>query len=247
MASGGKVYIADKETLDGIKNNVGNTADNGGGTGSGTIFAKLNAIIGSIAPFVTLWSQQRAERIDYIADKATRIDGVTNSIHEKVVNTANVADVARSNTEAEHTPLATGKLSQKLSYIIQQCANLGQKKLVSKQISFQVSATGTHTILEVTGGGQFEYAHTSLVYSTNVLVIECDGVAHRFSGKSGTCLIGRFLNYPTAGLSCVTSDAFNNISYLLHQPLYFKDRLRIYVEKSNPSDGSFHGLYSVYE
>lgn len=245
--AGEKVYLADKETLDGIKNNVGNTADKGGGTGAGTIFAKLNAIISSIAPFVTAWTAERAAKIDNIDAKVNTIDSAASSIYDRATNALNAADAARSNTEAEHTPLATGKLSQKLSYIIQQCANLGQKKLVSKQISFQVSATGTHTILEVTGGGQFEYAHTSLVYSTNVLVIECDGVAHRFSGKSGTCLIGRFLNYPTAGLSCVTSDTFNNISYLLHQPFYFKDRLRIYVEKSNPSDSSFHGLYSVYE
>lgn len=245
MASGDKVYLADKETLDGIKNNVGNTADKGGGTGAGTIFAKLNAIISSIATFVTAWTTERAEKIDSISANAANTYNTVNYINSNAVSAVSTAEAARSNTEAEHTPLATGKLSQKLSYIIQQLGN--QKKLVSKQISFQVSSTGTHTILEVTGGGQFEYAHTSLVYSTNVLVIECDGVAHRFTNKSGTCLIGRFLNYPTAGLSCVTSDTFNNISYLLHQPLYFKDRLRIYVEKSNPSDGNFHGLYSVYE
>ena len=245
--AGEKVYLADKETLDGIKNNVGNTADKGGGTGGGTIFAKLNAIISSVAQFVTAWTTERAAKIDNIDTKVNTIDSAAISIYDRATNALNAADAARSNTEAEHTPLATGKLSQKLSYIIQQCANLSQKKLVSKPISFQVSATGIHTILEVTGGGQFEYAHTSLVYSTNVLVIECDGVAHRFSGKSGTCIVGRFMNYPTERLSCVTSDTFNNINYLLHQPFYFKDRLRIYVEKSNPSDGNFHGLYSVYE
>ena len=247
MASGNKLYLADKETLDGIKNNVGNTADNGGSASGGTIFAKLNAIIGSIASIISTWTAERAANIDRISDKVNVINTAVQTSSVNVFDAKTAATDARSNTATNNTPSNVGSLSQKLSYIIQQLTGLGQKKLVSKQISFQVSATGTHTILEVTGSGQFEYAHTSLVYSTNVLVIECDGVAHRFSGKSGTCLIGRFLNYPTAGLSCVTSDTFNNISYLLHQPFYFKDRLRIYVEKSNPSDGSFHGLYSVYE
>ena len=247
MASGDKVYLADKETLDGIKNNVGNTADKGGGTGGGTIFAKLNAIISSVAQLVTAWTTERAAKIDNIDAKVNTIDSAASSIYDRATNALNAADAARSNTEAEHTPLATGKLSQKLSYIIQQCANLGQKKLVSRQIRFQISNPGTHTILEVTGGGQFEWAHTTLAYNTDVLVIECDGVAHRFSGKSGTCIVGRFANFPTEQMSCVTSDTFNNSNYVLPLPFHFKDRLRIYVEKRSSSDGNFNGLYSVYD
>lgn len=80
MATGDKIYIADKETLDmiradtvNIKGKVGATTDTGGNTSSGTLFAKLNAIISSIASHVAIWTSARASKIDTIATDAATV------------------------------------------------------------------------------------------------------------------------------------------------------------------------------
>lgn len=246
MASGDRIYLADKETLDSVNSKIGGIMDTGSAT-SGSIFGKINALFSGIASLADNWTAVRAAKIDDINAKTGMISSMVQDVSTAASSANTAAASASSNTATNNTPSSVGFLSQKLSYIIQQLGGLGQKKLVSKQISFQISATGAHTILDVTGGGQFEYARTTLPYGNNTLWIECDGAIYEFTGKSGTCIVGRFMNYPTEQLSCVTSDTFNNINYLLHQPLHFKDRLRIYVQKKSPADESFHALYSVYE
>ena len=63
MAIGDKIYIADKPTLDEVKSNIGATADTGGTTAAGGIFAKLNAIL---QQFLSNWTAVRAAKLDGI-------------------------------------------------------------------------------------------------------------------------------------------------------------------------------------
>lgn len=64
MATGDKIYLADKETLDAMNTKVGATNDTGGSATAGSIFAKLNAIISSIASHVANWTAARAANLD---------------------------------------------------------------------------------------------------------------------------------------------------------------------------------------
>lgn len=235
MAIGDKFFMADKETQDNINRNVGDihsrvgTATDGNDGSGGTLMGKINTILFRLT---AAW--------------ASKLDVDVSSRQSEAYASARYENL-NANTMANHTPSATGNLSQKLAHIIQLLGGIGQKKLVSKQVAFDVSYPGTYYILDVSGGGQFEYAQTSLPYNADVLVIECDGLQHRFSGKTGTCIIGRFMSYPADNLTCVTSDAFNNVNYLVWQPFHFKDRLRIWVEKGSVSSGTLRAHYSLYE
>lgn len=75
-----KINIADKETLDAVKEKVdliytnteglsgkiGETNDSGGSEAAGSVFAKLNKIIGDIAAHVKQWTAERAAKLDQL-------------------------------------------------------------------------------------------------------------------------------------------------------------------------------------
>ena len=75
-----KINIADKETLDAVKEKVdlihtnteglsgkiGQTNDSGGSEAAGSVFAKLNKIIGDIAAHVKQWTAERAAKLDQL-------------------------------------------------------------------------------------------------------------------------------------------------------------------------------------
>lgn len=53
MASGDKFYLADKATLDEVKGKIGNTADTGGSSTTGSVFAKLNYLISQVSTYLS--------------------------------------------------------------------------------------------------------------------------------------------------------------------------------------------------
>lgn len=75
-----KINIADKETLDAVKEKVdlihtnteglsgkiGQTNDSGGSEAAGSVFAKLNKIIGDITAHVKQWTAERAAKLDQL-------------------------------------------------------------------------------------------------------------------------------------------------------------------------------------
>ena len=75
-----KINIADKETLDAVKGKVdlihtnteglsgkiGQTNDSGSSEAAGSVFAKLNKIIGDIAAHVKQWTAERAAKLDQL-------------------------------------------------------------------------------------------------------------------------------------------------------------------------------------
>lgn len=71
MATGDKVYIADKQTLDDIKAKVGSTNDTGGSATSGSIFAKINSLISTFASHVAGWTAARAAKMDNLDVKVS--------------------------------------------------------------------------------------------------------------------------------------------------------------------------------
>ena len=245
MATGDRTFIADKATLDAVKattdtvntntadtrSKVGTTTDTGGSATAGTLMSKINAVLAWL--FGTLW------------DSVAQLHTVADNTYAQAVNTLNVANSASVNTATNNTPSTMGTLSQKLSYIIQQLGTMGQKKLNSKQISFTTSATGTHTILEITGGGQFEFAQTSMGTSSAVLTFEIDGESIVFNTGTGTAGIGRVTLYPQNRLQRLAN--ITDREYAALHPLHFASRLKITVAKSGGSEDFFHCQYSVYQ
>lgn len=99
-----------------VNQKVGSTADSGGSSTAGSIFAKLNKVISDIATHMGRWTSTRAGYIDTIN-----------------TNTTN----AKNYTVTNNTANKTGVLSQKLSYLINLLENgtYGLSALKSNGIS----------------------------------------------------------------------------------------------------------------
>lgn len=115
MATGDKIYIADKQTLDDVNAKVGSTNNTGGTASAGTIFGKLNAIISSIASFVANWTAARAAKVDNL--------DATVSSRQSEANASARYNTLNTNTGVNNTASATGTLSQKLSHAINTVAS----------------------------------------------------------------------------------------------------------------------------
>lgn len=99
----GRTYLADKETLDNVNTNIGNTGDTNGTTVTGSIFGKLNVLL-------SLWTSARAAKVDSTSADAS--------------SAKTSASQAASNTATSNTANANGTLSQKLTYIINEAAKI---------------------------------------------------------------------------------------------------------------------------
>ena len=287
MATGDKIFIADKQTLDDVNSKLGSTGNTGGSASAGTIMGKLNAIISSITTFVGTWTAARAAKVDNLdakvstrqseTDAATRYDqlntntGVNNTasatgtLSQKLSHTINTVNSRQSesdaasrynqlnaNTAVNNTASATGTLSQKLSHIIGLFPTLTPKKLVSKAVNINIETAGTHTLVNVTGGGMFEFARTDMGDSANPLTFEIDGNKivlnnlyqgyTRYSAYVGQSAKspGTFLYQSGAGAAVADEGPFM-------RPIYFKNSLKITVTTLDTTKHSFGANYALYE
>ena len=95
--------------ITGIDSKIGTTTDTGGTSSAGGIFAKLNNVISYLTGYIT-------QKIDTIDSNVTQIKPST-------YNAEMNAHQAATNTAINNTPSATGILSQKMSYAINQLSN----------------------------------------------------------------------------------------------------------------------------
>ena len=273
MATGDKIHIADKQTLDDVNSKVGATGNTGGTASAGTIFGKLNAIISNIAAHVAAWTAARAAKVDNldttvssrqseqnaydrynILNQNTGVNNTasaTGTLSQKLSHTINTVNTRQSesdaasrynqlntNTGVNNTASATGTLSQKLSHIINLFSTSGQKVLVSKVVSIELATAGTHTLVNVTGAGQFNVAYVmGMGYSYAPITFEIDGQQFVFN---------KIINpsYILQGHSVLLVDT---TSYSTYSPIYFKNSLKITVAASNQNQLTFRASYSVYE
>lgn len=106
-----KTYVAKEESVQDIITKTGATTDPVGSTSTGSLMAKLNKIISDVGTHMNRWTSARAEKIDNIGasgDGASATGTTLFSVLKQVVSLVGT-DNSASNT---------GKLSQKLSYII---------------------------------------------------------------------------------------------------------------------------------
>lgn len=244
MAVGDKTYIADKETLDDVHEKVGSTNNSGGTATSGTIFGKLNAIISSIASHVASWTAARATKVD-------NIDATVSSRQSEAL-AAERYSVLNYNTATNNTASGTGTLSQKLSHIINLFSTTRQKTLVSKVVNINIATAGNHTLLNVTGSGQFEFAYTDMGEQSTPITFEIDGnrvvLENLYQGYTrGYSYISHSLKSPGSFVSQWSVGATIDEIALTRLPLHFKNSLKITVATQNTTAHSFSANYAVYE
>lgn len=112
MASGDKVYIADKPTLDSVNTKLGETNNNGGSASAGSIFAKLNAIISSIATHVASWTAARAAKMDNLDVKVSTMETETQAAarYSALLNKVTEAVAAATNNRSAVKSIQRGIL-----------------------------------------------------------------------------------------------------------------------------------------
>lgn len=244
MAEGDKIFIADKQTLDDVNSKVGTTGNTGGTTAAGTIFGKLNAIISSIASFVANWTAARAAKVDNL--------DATVSSRQSEANASSRYNTLNTNTGVNNTASATGTLSQKLSHIINLFTASTPKRLVSKAVNVNISTAGTHTLVNVTGGGQFEFARSDMGDSANPITFEIDGNRYTlntlYQGYTrGSAYIGQSVRSPgNIVYQAATGDPVNDVASSI-RPIHFKNSLKITVTTLDTTQHSFAANYAVYE
>ena len=147
-----------------------------------------------------------------------------------------------TNTGINNTASATGTLSQKLSHIISLFSTQKQKHLASKTVSVAVNTTGTHTLLNITGAGEFYMAYVNYMGDNYAeITFEIDGVSQMFRTYTNTS--GYF------------AQRLDNISQLLGvssglgswMPIHFNKSFKVTVKVSHEAERSFAAKYSIYE
>lgn len=217
MAEGDKIYLADKATLDAVNTKVGATTDTGGTATAGSIFAKLNAIISSIASHVANWTAARAANLD----------------------------AAISSRESEASAASRyNELSQKLGTALDELAAINTsvagntKRLTAKKLSVSVPSRTTATVININGAGVVYGGYVNASNTNASVTITIDGTAHKVENNSSGAF-GRYVWDPTM-FSTLSSGAGVI-------PAEFKNSLVVTVEALSNSLVNFRLDYSVYE
>ena len=146
-----KINIADKETLDAVKEKVdlihtnteglsgkiGQTNDSGGSEAAGSVFAKLNKIIGDIAAHVKQWTAERAAKLDQMdtikenaqtaSTKATELVEDVAELKAAVAQETTVKDISNkigTEADADTQPTLFGRLAQLKKVLLEKLAEL---------------------------------------------------------------------------------------------------------------------------
>lgn len=176
-----KINIADKETLDAVKEKVdlihtnteglsgkiGETNDGGGSEATGSVFAKLNKIIGDIAAHVKQWTAERAAKLDQLdtinenaqtaSTKATELVEDVAELKAAVAQETTVKDISNkigSEGDADTQPTLFGRLAQvknvlveKLTEVITKITGIDSKIGTSSDTSEDETLFGKNAML----------------------------------------------------------------------------------------------------
>ena len=151
-----------------------------------------------------------------------------------------------TNTGVNNTASATGTLSQKLSHIINLFSTNKQKQLASKTVSVNVSTTGAHTLLNITGAGQFFVAYVNYMGDNYApITFEIDGVPYTYRDYSNSSYyIAQTIRFPSKVLDFFSS---YTDSAPLMIPIYFTQSFKVTVNVTNAASRAFAAQYAIYE
>lgn len=228
-----KINIADKETLDAVKRKVdlihtnteglsgkiGQTNDSGGSEAAGSVFAKLNKIIGDIAAHVKQWTAERAEKLDQLdtinenaqtaSTKATELVEDVAELKAAVAQETTVEDISNkigTEEDADTQPTLFGRLAQLKKVLLEKLAELLTKVTgIDTKIGTSGDTAGTATLF-----GRLAQLKNVLVEKLAEVLTKVTGI----DGKIGTSedeagsstLFGYILSiYKGMGKKCVIS------------------------------------------
>lgn len=201
-----KINIADKETLDAVKEKVdlihtnteglsgkiGQTNDSGGSEAAGSVFAKLNKIIGDIAAHVKQWTAERAAKLDQLdtinenaqtaSTKATELVEDVAELKAAVAHETTVEGISNkigSEGDADTQPTLFGRLAQLKNVLVEKLAEVLTKVTgIDGKIGTSGDTVGSatlfgqiKTIVDTIAGKKYRYSDTvqhteSATYST---------------------------------------------------------------------------------
>lgn len=169
-----KINIADKETLDAVKGKVdlihtnteglsgkiGQTNDSGGSEAAGSVFAKLNKIIGDIAAHVKQWTAERAAKLDQLdtinenaqtaSTKATELVEDVTELKAAVAQETTVEGISNkigAEGDADKQPTLFGRLAQLKNVVVEKLAEVLTKVTgIDGKIGTSGDTAGTATL-----------------------------------------------------------------------------------------------------
>lgn len=169
-----KINIADKETLDAVKGKVdlihtnteglsgkiGQTNDSGGSEAAGSVFAKLNKIIGDIAAHVKQWTAERAAKLDQLdtinenaqtaSTKATELVEDVAELKAAVAQETTVEGISNkigAESDADTQPTLFGRLAQLKNVLLEKLAEVLTKVTgIDGKIGTSGDTAGTATL-----------------------------------------------------------------------------------------------------
>ena len=169
-----KINIADKETLDAVKNKVdlihtnteglsgkiGQTNDSGGSEAAGSVFAKLNKIIGDIAAHVKQWTAERAAKLDQLDTINENAQTASAKTTELVEDVAELKAAAAQETtvegisnkigeegDADTQPTLFGRLAQLKKVLLEKLAEVLTKVTgIDGKVGTSGDSAGTATL-----------------------------------------------------------------------------------------------------
>ena len=179
-------------------------------------------------------SQKLSHIINTVATRESDADAVTRYSN---LNT---------NTGVNNTASATGTLSQKLSHIINLFSTNKQKHLASKTVSVNVSTTGTHTLLNIIGPGQFFVAYVNYMGDNYApITFEIDGVPYTYRDYANSSYyIAQTIRFPSKVLDFFSS--YTDSAQLMI-PIYFTQSFKVTVNVTNAASRAFAAQYAIYE
>lgn len=193
-----------------------------------------NTGINNTASATGTLSQKLSHIINTVASRESDADAV---IRYSNLNT---------NTGVNNTASATGTLSQKLSHIINLFSTNKQKHLASKTVSVNVSTTGTHTLLNITGPGQFFVAYVNYMGDNYAAItFEIDGVPYTYREYTNSSYyIAQTIRFPSKVLDFFSSYT-DNAQLMI--PIYFTQSFKVTVNVTNAASRAFAAQYAIYE
>lgn len=194
-----KINIADKETLDAVKEKVdlihtnteglsgkiGETNDSGGNEAAGSVFAKLNKIIGDIAAHVKQWTAERAAKLDQLDTINENAQTASTKVTELVEDVAELkAAVAQETTvegisnkigaegDADTQPTLFGQLAQVKNVLVEKLAEVLTKVTgIDGKIGTSWDEAGTATLFgSINGIVEDKKKSITLVPSDNLKI-----------------------------------------------------------------------------
>lgn len=240
MASGDKVYIADKKTLDVVKSTadfinskIGKAGDD---DGVATLFGKIYQVYKKVGEVFSYVSSIKGS----VSDDGNVGIGIKN-IYTYV---SSMLPYIQSQTALNHNAAEQGTLSQKLSYIIEKMVSTSNLHPIARS-EYHTLVSGLNTVVDITGAGVFHGARSEMFVAdcASKITATIDGVPYTVTPMAGCTYLCRSYDGASNPVHATTLDMFQ-----ISVPIHFKKSFKLEVTIANVVAGSeaCRVIYDLY-